>query len=251
MSLGQWVFRGVTLAAVLALMLGIAAGCKSSKKDSGGGKTPAAAESPSADKTPTDGGDGGNGELNDLEKLASQAAEGVTGKVTYKYTSETAGQTSEAEWTLVQRPPDSRYEIASTEGGQETRTIVIQSGGKSYICISGGGNESCLASNTGETEAQTAPFAPLFDVPRGLADSGLGPNDTSEREIGGVQAKCFSVDQYAGGATEVCFSDGGLLLYLKTESGGNSFTMEATSASSDVSDADFEPPYEVIDIPTG
>jgi outer membrane lipoprotein-sorting protein len=246
--------------ALLALMLAFVAGCKSSKKDSGGEKTPAAAESPSADKTPTDGGDGGDGgggdgDLQDLEQLASEAASGVTAKVTYKYTSEAGGQTTESEWTVAQRPPDSRYEIVSSEGGAETRTIVIVTPDNSYICISGGGSETCLKSKTDETQAQTAPFAPLFDVPRTIAEdiSGVGAVDKSERDIGGVHATCFSADTAAlgGGASEVCFSDEGILLYLKSEAGGSSFTIEATAASTDVTDADFEPPYEVIELPSG
>ena len=76
--------------------------------------------------------------------------------------------------------------------------------------------------------------------------SGLGAVDKSEREIAGVHANCFSADAAVlGGATEFCFSDEGLVLFRKYGAAGSSFTWEAKSASTDVSDADFELPYEI------
>ena len=254
MSFGRWGIKGLVLLAALALLVALLAACGS---DSGGGKTPKAGETPSSGKTPASGqtpaaGDGG---LQDLADLASQAAEGMTANVTYAYTTESNGQTTEQEWVMIQRPPDSRFEIVSTDGGQETRTIVIQTEGKSYICISASGSESCLTSTSGETQAQTAPFAPLFDIPQTIAGGigDVGSVDESERDIGGVHATCFTADTavLGGAASELCFSDEGILLFLKGDAGGYSFSFEAKSASTDVTDADFEPPYEIIEIPTG
>ena len=254
MSFGRWGMKGLVLVAALALLVALLAACKS---DSKGGKTPTSDETPAASETPDDGGngdDGGGDEgLQGLADLASQAAEGVTANVTYQYTSETNGQTIEAEWVMVQRPPDSRFEIVSSDGGQESRTIVIQTEDKSYVCVSAGGSESCFESD--QTQSYTAGFAPLFEIPQtiagGIGDVGLV--DKSEREIGGVPANCFSVDTavLGGGASELCFSDEGILLLLRSEAGGTSFTFEAKSVSTDVTDADFEPPYEIIEIPTG
>ena len=243
----------LALVVALAALLLLAVACKSDSKD---GKTPTSNETPEATDTPDNGGDGGggggDGGLQDLSDLASQAAEGLTAKVTYQYTSETNGQTIEAEWVMVQRPPDSRFEIVSSDGGQESRTIVIQTEDKSYVCVSAGGSGSCYESD--QTQSYTAGFAPLFDIPQAIAGDigGLGAVDKSEREIAGVHANCFSADAVAlGGASEFCFSDEGILLLLRSEAGGTSFTFEAKSASTDVSDADFEPPYEIIELPTG
>ena len=250
MSLSRWVLRGLTLVAVLALMLALVAACKSSKKsDDGGGKTPAAEQSPSSNETP-DGDGGGDGQsAADLEELASAAAEGATGKITYKYTTPAGDQ----EWTLVQRPPDSRFEMVTSVGGQESRVIVIQTEDKSYVCTSAGGSENCLV--TEDTESYTAAFSPIFDVPQsiveGIDDSAIV--DQSERKIGGVNATCFTTDTtaFGGGASEVCFSDEGILLLLQGDAPGASYKFEAKSVSTDVSDADFEPPYEVIELPSG
>jgi len=253
LSFGRWGMKGLVLVAALALLVALLAACKS---DSKGGKTPTSDETPEATDTPDNGGDGGGGGgdegLQDLADLASQAAEGLTAKVTYQYTSETNGQTIEAEWVMVQRPPDSRFEIVSSEGGQESRTIVIGTADKSYICVSAGGSESCFESD--QTDQYTSLFDSIFAVPQSIAGGigDVGLVDESAREIGGVDANCFSVDTAAlGGASEICFSDEGLLLYLRGESAGSSFTYEAKSASTDVADADFEPPYEILEIPTG
>ena len=243
--------KGIVLVAALALLVALLAACKSDSKD---GETPTSDVTPEATDTPDNGGGGdGDGGLQDLERLASEAAGEFTGKITYGITTEAGGQTTEQEWTLAQRPPDSRFEIVSNEGGQESRTIVIQTAEKSYVCTSAGGSEVCLKSD--QTDQYTSLFDEIFAVPQSIAGGigNVGLVDESEREIGGVNANCFSVDTAAlgGGASELCFSDEGILLLLRSVAGGTSFTFEAKSASTDVSDADFEPPYEVITIPTG
>ena len=254
LNLSRWAIRGLMLVAVLTLMLALVAACKSSKKSDGDGKTPAAAESPSAEESPTNGGDGGDGGdagVQELERLASEAAGDFTGKITYEITTEAGGQTTTQEWTMAQRPPsDSRFEIVSNEGGQESRTIVIQTAEKSYVCTSGGGSEVCLESD--QTAQYTGLFDPIFNAPQSIVQDidNLGLGDQSERDIAGVHANCFSYS-LAGAESEACFSDEGLMLYLHTGVAGSSFTYEAKSATTDVTDADFEPPYEILEIPTG
>ena len=249
MSLGRWVMRGLVLVAVAALLVALVGACKSSKKSDDGGKTPAAAESPSAEETPTDGDGGDDGGIEDLERLASEASGAFAGKITYRTTTESDGQTTEQDWTLAQRPPsDSRFEIVSDEGGEETRTIVIQTAEKSYICSSAAGSESCFESE--QTQQYTSLFDPIFDEPKQIAEGtdDLGIADRSERDIAGLQASCFTYS-LVGVESEACFSDEGLLLYLHQGTEGSSYTFEATSASTEVSDSDFEPPYEIFELP--
>jgi len=255
LSFGRWSMKGFVLVAAAALLVALLAACGS---DSGGGKTPKAGETPSSgntpasDQTPADGGGDGNGDtgVKELERLASEAAGDFTGKITYGITTEAGGQTTEQEWTLAQRPPDSRFEIVSNEGGQESRTIVIQTAEKSYVCTSAGGSEACLASD--QTDQYTGLFDPIFNAPESIVQDidTLGLGDQSERDIAGMHANCFSYS-LAGAEWETCFSDEGLMLYLKSGAAGSSFTYEAKSASTDVTDADFEPPYPVTEIPTG
>ena len=207
------------------------------------------------DETPSVGDEDGDDStgLQDLRALASRASGEVIYNVTYRLTTEAGGQVIEGERVLVQRPPDSRFEFVRTEGRVEFRRIIISAGGEFYLCASSGGEGACLTSNIGETEAQTAHLAPLFDVPRELTEEAGGVDllDTSERSIAGVDATCFTVrsDISGLGDGEVCFSEEGLLLLLRSETNGDSLTFEATSVSTDVTDADFELPYDILEIP--
>ena len=222
-----------------------------------GGDTSQNGETPGADGGNGNGdGDGevGDGDgLSDLESLAAASAEGVIARVTYKITTEEDGDTSEMEWVLVQRPPDSRIEISSTAGGEEFRTIIISVDGKSYICFALAGEESCLVSEEEEAGAEASSLDILFDIPSAIAEGAEGVliGDASQRTIAGLDATCFTI---GGGLVdldegEICFSDGGLLLYLQSEVDGLASTFEATSVSTDVTDADFEPPYDILELP--
>jgi hypothetical protein len=251
--------RGFAVLLAVALLLGLlAAACDGDDESEAppADETPAAGETPAADGGDGEGTDGaGLQELRELETLAAEASEGITAKVTYRITSEAAGETFEGEWVLVQRPPDSRIEIAGEEGGEEFRTIIISAGGKYYLCTSGAGEETCLATEAEQAEAGTAALDPLFAIPQELAQDAEDVDlvGTSQRSIAGVDATCFTVSgALAGvgeGEGEVCFSDDGLLLYLGGETAGETFIFEATSVSTDVTDADFEPPYEILELP--
>ena len=248
----------VLLAAVLLFaLLAVACGGENGEGETPkADDTPAAGETPAADETPAEGETPAAADdegLQELETLAGQAAEGIIAKVTYRFSNETNGAKTEGEWVLVQRPPDSRFEFTSTEGGQESRFIIITAGGKSYMCTSTAGQESCLATEAEEAEAQTAPLDALFSIPQELAEDteGVDITDTSQRKIAGVDATCFTVTSTLVdlGEGETCFSDEGLLLYVRSEATGTSTEFEATSVSTDVTDADFEPPYEIVELP--
>ena len=207
------------------------------------------------DETPQAGDEDGEDStgLQDLRALASRASGEVIYKVTYQITTEAGGEVIESERVLVQRPPDSRIEIVRTVEGVEFSTIIISAGGESYLCASSGGEGACLMVDIGETEAQTAHLAPLFDVPRELTEQAEGVDllNSSERGIGGVDATCFTVSSDISGLGdgEVCFSEEGLLLLLRSDTNGDSLTFEATSVSTDVTDADFELPYDILELP--
>ena len=220
-----------------------------------GDETPQAGETPAVgDGDGGDGdGDGDGGALEALAALAGESTEGIVAKVTYRIETETDGETFEGEWVIVQRPPDTLFEFSGTEEGEEFRTIIINTGDNSYLCISTGGEESCLATGAAATEAQTAPIDALFDVPREIAEdvADVGLINSSQRTIAGVSATCFTVSSTLAslGEGEICFSDEGLLLFLQSEVDGSSSTFEATSVSTDVTDADFEPPYDILELP--
>jgi hypothetical protein len=254
MALNRFVIGALTVLVAAALLVLLAAACGGGGD---GGDTSQDSDTPQADDSQDDDdGDGDGGDdsvLADLAGLAGEAAEGVTAKVTYSIMTEADGETFEGEWVLVQRPPDSRFEISGSEGGEEFRSIIINAGGKAYLCTSIAGAETCLATTAEETGAEASPLDPLFDVPREIAEdvTDVGLVNKSERKIAGVDATCFSI---SGGLSslgdgEVCFSEGGLLLLMRSDIDGVTSSFEATSVSTDVTDADFEPPYDILELP--
>jgi hypothetical protein len=258
------VLRGFAVLLAVALLFALlAAACNGDDKDEApsDGETPAAGETPTTDGEAQDGDgdgddgtDGDGGGLQELEALAGEASEGVTAKVVYQVVMTGMGEDFDGEWVLVQRPPDSRFEIVIEEEGEEFRTIIINAGGNAYLCTSIAGVESCLAAGQEEAEEQTALLDPLFAIPQELAadTEAVDLVDTSEREIAGLDATCFTVSgalaDLGEGEGEVCFSDGGLMLYLRGEADSTSTVFEATSVSTDVTDEDFEPPYDILDL---
>ena len=250
--------KGLVLVAALALVVALLAACGS---DSKGGKTPTSDETPEATDTPDngggDGGDGGGGEevLSDLEALVGDF-EAITGSVTYSITSEDAsGSTTESEWTILQRPPDYRYEFSDPSSPDSGKTIIISSGGDTFICSDTPVGEGiCLKSADSQADAATAPLAALFGAPQAVVNAAASASgvDVEHRSIAGLNANCYTVNENLAGEGnkyEACFSDDGLFLFSQTVSSGQTYTIEATAASTNVSDADFEPPYAVTDIP--
>ncbi|MCH7999877.1 MAG: hypothetical protein IIA91_10400, partial [Chloroflexi bacterium] len=185
--------------------------------------------------------------------LAEGAGEEIVGKVTYAVMTVTNGETFEGEWVLIQRPPDLRLEFSGKEDGVEFRTILINAGDKSYLCVSSAGQESCF--ETEEAEADTSLLAPLFDVLREIAED-IGSVEIinrSQQAIAGTNATCFTVSSTLAslGEGEICFSQDGLLLYLRSRVEGARSTFEATSVSLEVTDKDFEPPYDIATAESG
>jgi len=180
--------------------------------------------------------------------LAEKEPEGATAKVTYRVTTNKDGETFETEQVQVRRPPDSRIEYSSTVDGEGTRSIVINAGGKMYNCFERGGEESCWVREIEATEAG-APFGtPRYLVER-VEDIDL--LDMSLRQIAGLDATCFAMTIATPNPHEEehCFSNEGLLLYWQSEFELASVAWEATSVSNDVTDVDFEPPYEIVEVP--
>jgi hypothetical protein len=67
-----------------------------------------------------------------------------------------------------------------------------------------------------------------------------------DREVAGETVKCGRSTEDDGTSTEVCFTDDGVLAYLKSDD-GTEFT--ATDLGGEPSDSDFELPYEVKEFP--
>jgi len=132
-------------------------------------------------------------------------------------------------------------------------TTIIAAGGSSYICADAGGQGQCIESPGTQIPV---PFLSSFIDPDAyesfIAGSFAGLDiDRSDRTIAGQDAQCYSASGVVGGEegqSEFCFSSDGVPLRISGGGGGSEFTMEATAVEEAVSDADFELPYDVIDL---
>lgn len=214
------------------------------------------------------GGDGSSGEaaLDELKALAENATEGATVKVAYTVTTTINDAATESEQIVVQRPPDYRFETSLTADDEETRSVVIDREDVRYVCLARGGDASCLDSQpSGESLQEALGQATLhltvdhpldielFDMPQQLVEGAdtTAPFDTSQRQIAGLDATCFGQES-ASFESELCFSDDALMLswrYSEVSPDGVTrvFEAEATSVTTDVTDSDFEPPYEIAE----
>jgi hypothetical protein len=213
----------------------------------------------------------GDGETNQdplqqLKALADRATEGATVKVTYTVTTSIDDETSESEQIVAQRPPYSRLEVTVPGDALWTRAVVINDGDRMFVCRGTQTEGDCLDLEPSLTSAQEAlaqatlhvsvehPLnIELFDTPRQSAENtdDTVQLDISQRQIAGLDTTCFT-QKTPNLETELCFSDQGLTLYwryseISPDGVSRVFEATATSVSTDVTDEDFELPYEIIE----
>jgi outer membrane lipoprotein-sorting protein len=243
----------IPLLAVVLLAGSLMFACKNDKKDNGNNQTPTATTSSSGGQTPSEGNTPSGDAQAELDQLAGEFAN-KEAKVGYNYTTTAAGTSEQGSFTLYWKPPDAwRLDISSSSGD----VIMVSSGGKTYFCSQDAGTGQCIESPT--AGAIPLPFLNYFTDPSSLTsliDSSIAgvSVDKSSETIGGQDAICYAFSGTASGEAgsgQYCFGSGGLLLRLKTSGGGSDFTLEATSVSGTVADADVQPPYDIIQIPGG
>ncbi len=250
-----WRLLILMIGAIALLSLVAAAACSDDDDGDGGNGDPTA--------TMDDGGDGdADGDDGDSDSLAELAAFGgdydsFTGKVTYDITDfstgDGAGLTGITSMTIYQKNGSSRFDISNPDDD----IIFISTPDASYLCS---GGSDCLKYPADDENAGAAVsiFAGVFSaaaISQGINDIPDGVDvDVTSETIAGLDATCFKATgdldpgQAGDESSEFCFSDGGLLLRLAFESDGQSSNFEATSASDDVPDSAFDPPYPVIDL---
>ncbi len=237
----------LVVGALLAGALFVACGGGGDDKDKAGEEPSATATSESEG---TNGDGGATGDVSEeLQSLAGEWGKKSV-KVAYDFTTTTAGQSSTGAMTLYWKPPDSWRMDFDSEG---TTGILISSGGKSYLCSESDGGGQCLESPAGQ--AAPFPFLSAFTDPGALQDlvgeaiTGVDV-ERSERTIAGQAARCFSISgAAAGGSAEYCFSEDGIMLLLRSGASGSEFVLEATSVEGEVTEADLQPPYPIMEIP--
>ena len=225
---------------VISSLLAWACGGGGEEKPSG--PTAPAATSP-AGETPQAQGDGG--EFGDLAEKFAKATFKVTYKpVTYQLSRE--DQAFVGTMILYKKGDKLREDFESETGGQKTSTTVITTPDKSYVCREapqGGEGGTCWSAPSG---AAGGGGDVIGEFVKTLTNPNLVIVSTSSRQIGGENAKCYTIrsSEFEGDA-EVCLSNEGVPLFTKSTVQGVETAVEGTDFSHDVSDSDFEPIYPV------
>jgi hypothetical protein len=200
---------------------------------------------PTDSAAPTEDGSASSDSNSDLQNLAAGLSE-TPARVAYTFTADAGGETTAGGFTVFWLPPDQwRLDIEEAEGS--VAVTYINTDDKTYLCSE---------SNCFESPVQVPfPFIGYLTDPASLnaqIDSEISGVDFDESEdtIAGQSVTCFSTSVDSEDAsTEYCFNDDGLLMRLDSGAAGATFTLEATSAETTVSDSDFELPFPVQDIP--
>ena len=242
-----WRLLILIIGAIALLGLVAAAACNDDDDGDGDGDS-------DSNGDPTATQDDGDGDGDSLANLADFGGDYdlATGRVTYEITNFTGADSGLGSMTIYQKDGSFRFDISSEAGD----LIFISTPDASYFCVGG----ACFqyAPDDNLARAPVDAFVRRFIVgaiTEGIGDipAGVGIDVTSET-IAGIDATCFNYsgdldpDQAGDESGEFCFSDGGLLLRLAFQGADESISFEATSASEDVSDSDFDPPYDVTDL---
>ncbi|MCI0839900.1 MAG: hypothetical protein J4O00_09765 [Chloroflexi bacterium] len=252
-----WRLLILIIGAIALLGLVAAAACNDDDGGDDGSGDPAATMDDFDGGEGDDGnGDGGGDSLAELAAFGGDY-DSYTGKVTYDITDfstgDGAGLTGVTSMTIYQKNGSSRLDISNSDDD----IIFISTPDASYLC-SGGSDCLKYAADDELAGAAVSIFSGLFSadsINRSIDDIPAGLDfDVTSETIAGLDATCFKATgdldpgQAGDESSEFCFSDGGLLLRLAFEGADQSSIFEATSASEDVLDSDFDPPYPVIDL---
>ena len=164
----------------------------------------------------------------------------TTYKVTYKWTITAGGQTQTSEQTWYYKAPKARFDFSAGPGSTFS-VFTLEDG--TYVCTTAGGQSFCQKSPAGgglDANPAASFGLQLQEHPEQFNSSYQGT-----KSIAGQSAQCYGVKSVSAGAfgdVTSCYSASGVPLLTQIKSQGQEFTMEASSFSTSVSDADFKLP---------
>jgi hypothetical protein len=252
-------------AAVAAITLSACVSGGSGKKD----KTPASgatqaagqsgATSAPAKATAATTNASGSGGGSDALKAISRKFAASSFKGTYNLT--TSGATSDTFQNgqmVIYKDGDAlfRIDLTAKQDGKDVRVVIIEKGGGQILCFDDAGAFGALLGiETGKgvcvnnNSSDLGPASSIGSAFSDLETADLTVLEESKRTIAGNQSDCYrSKNDKTGQIETACFSSAGVPLYVKRE-GDDASEMEATEVSGSVKSSDFDPPYEVKDVP--
>jgi hypothetical protein len=255
-------WRWACVAILLALGALVFGACGGGDDDDDGGDEPRATE-PADDDEPAEEGEqqdeeesedepSGGGDTGEFIDNAEKFVD-ASFKATYDATfSEAEG--APGSFTMYKSGTDKfRFDATSTVEGVEMEFIFISAGDTSGFCLTDAGELGALLGvEPGEgvcfdSDPTQGGFGTLSDQLNQFEDEELADAEgLPDREVAGETVKCGRDADVDGASTEVCFTNDGVLAYLKADDGTE---FSATDFGDAPSDSDFELPYKVKDFP--
>ncbi len=132
----------------------------------------------------------------------------------------------------------------------EGRTYIKD---KEYSFCNKQDNEwQCFTISLGDFKDSSVGMAAMnkvTDMESGVKQEEYLPRFEGTKQIAGTTAYCWIVEsKQTNMESNICYSEGGILLYAKVNNKDHSAIMEAQEFSRDVTEADFELPAEPMDI---
>lgn len=213
--------------------------------DDGEEPTPADDEEPTEE--PTDDGDDAESPLDRIR----EAAEGEEPQ-TYKLVYDMTAEDMTIRLTIASKPPLRMIKLEDQSTETDDVLTVIVDEDSNYFCTSEGDSGQCI-----ESAGQEGPFGSLdeflvIDANRELeelaAEDGVELERIDDRTVAGQDAECYAY-QSADGDGELCIGKESNIVLAIDAIGpeGDPVRMEVVEYSESPDDADFEPPYPVID----
>lgn len=181
------------------------------------------------------------------DKFSSLAAmkKNLEFSVTYDYSMVDESTNAIESYTMTQYFAKNKYRMDSKIGLNEMSIFMVDN--KFTTCNKQDGAWQCFIMPSDEKqEDPTSQFSAIEDNP-----SDTDATYAGTKSIAGTTAYCYNVKWSVPGEVgeiEVCYSKEGVPLYMKTVAGESKTELKATKYSTSVSDSDFEPPAEPMDM---
>jgi hypothetical protein len=244
---------GLVIAGSLIFACGGGSKTKDASPTSGSGDA-----SPAAGKTAATASGGGSADP-ELLAVEDKFAKS-TFTATYKATGAEADVLAGGTLSLVKDGDTKfRFDVTTQQDGKDVSIIFIQSGDTSAFCLKDAAELGALLGiepgkgvcfKTAQSDPNN-PVGSLQDLFKGVASADVTLIEKSKRTVAGQDGTCYKTkDNASGDVSTSCFTNDGVMLYVKTE-GASPSEIEAQTVSTAVNADDFTLPYEERELPGG
>ncbi|MFO8016437.1 MAG: hypothetical protein R6U32_05010 [Candidatus Woesearchaeota archaeon] len=171
--------------------------------------------------------------------------------VDYEYSTSGMDEDVSGEMALYLDSPKQRIDSKFEMNGQKMEARTYIEGDGYTVCFQQDGEWTCMEMDMSQYKSQSSAGSQATSGAQGAEEnpSDYNINPAGTRNIAGETAYCFEVQpKDSEGTTTACYNNDGVMLYAQYEGPDYTVTSEAMDYSMSVSDSDFVPPAEPMDM---